>query len=440
MAQKCAIVVGAGIGGVTAAFRLQSQGWDVQVLERQAQAGGRMKTIRFGDFTVDVGAGILPSSYKAVLRLIADAGLDDLIDPVGGTIAIPRDGQMHYLAMDHLARSLMTTKLLSLGSKLHILRIAYDLWRSGDTLGYDTISSATRFDGISGAEYGATRLNPELMDYVVEPTMRTLYLNNAEEGSLVEFLWCMKNLSAPASFCLKGGMDRLAVELAARLDVRFGATVQHVSEDDGHARVLWTDAQGDAHDDQADACILAADGKVIAGLIGGSLTQRQGAYLANMRYSVSVNLHFGLRCDPGVSALIVQIPKPLDKSLAALVMDHLKGPGRAPQGKGLVSAFFDTGWGQRMINAPDDVVFADAIARIERIIPGFSGMIELRHIERWRHAATITEPGQCVKLAGFEADQRPGAKVILASDLFAPSSVNTCVTQGERAARMAMAL
>jgi oxygen-dependent protoporphyrinogen oxidase len=440
MAQPHAIIVGAGIAGVTAGFRLQRGGWRVTLLEQSSRAGGRMRTIAQDGFTIDVGAGILPSCYKAVLRLISDTGLDHLIVPVGGKVAVPRAGKMHYLAMANLQRSMLTTALLPWASKLRLLRIAYDLWRSGDTLGYDTLGRVTRYDDTTAAEYGRRNLDPELMDYLVEPTLRTLYLSNADEASIVEFFWCMKNLSAASSFCLLGGMDRLAAEIAAMLPVTYGATVGAVRETDGGTRVTWADAEGDRHDDRADACIVATDGKVVAALVGGCLTQRQSAYLANMRYSVSVNLHFGLSRDPGVDALIVQVPRPQDAALVALVMDHLKGPGRAPPGKGLVSAFFETGWGKRMLGATDDEIFADAIPRIERIIPGFGSMMEVRHVERWRHAATITVPGQCAEIAAFEADQRADSRIILASDLYAPSSVNTCVTQGELAVRKAMAL
>jgi protoporphyrinogen oxidase len=93
-----------------------------------------------------------------------------------------------------------------------------------------------------------------------------------------------------------------------------------------------------------------------------------------------------------------------------------------------------------MLNASDEEIFADAIPRIDHIIPGFSELIEVKHIQRWPVAATITEPGTCALLKTFENDLNPTQRVIFASDLFAPSSVNTCVVQGERAALAAMSL
>jgi oxygen-dependent protoporphyrinogen oxidase len=438
--KKRAIVIGAGIGGVTAGFRLREAGWDVRILERQTIAGGRMRTVRQGGFVIDVGAGVLPSSYKAVLKLIADARLDGLIDQLAGQIAVPRDGKIHYLDMSQLAMSLMKTSLIGWRSKLNLLRISYDLWRAGKTLGFDTISAAAAFDSGNVAQYAARHLDKELLDYVVEPSLRTLYLNNANETSIIEFFWFMKNLSSDSSFCIKGGMDQLAAAVAATLPVEYGVQVNQVAQDGDQAVVTFTDAEGTARTASADIAIVAADGKVVADLCRTMLSQEQLGYLANMRYSTSVNLHFGLRRVPDVQALIVQVPAPVDPHLAALVMDHLKGPGRAPAEKGLVSAFFDDAWGQRMLHATDEEIFADAIPRIAKIIPGFSGMIEIQHAERWKYAATITEPGQCAAIGRFESQQKPGSRVLFASDLYAPSSVNTCVVQGERAAQAAMAL
>jgi oxygen-dependent protoporphyrinogen oxidase len=436
--RKRAIIIGSGIAGVTSAFRLQRAGWDVRILERRTIAGGRMRTVRQDGFVVDVGAGILPASYKAVLQLIQDANLNEIIDELGGKIAIPRAGKLYYLDMSNLAMSLLKTPLIRWTSKLKMARISYDLWRGRKVLGFDTISGAAPLDTGTVTAYAAKYLNQELLDYIVGPTLRSLYLNNPYETSIVEFLWFMKNLSSSSSFCLKGGMDQLAAAVARQLPVEFGTVVEDVTEANGQAVVTFIDSQGNRQIDTADVAIVATDGKVIADICRGILTQHQLSYLANLRYSTSVNLHFGLRRAPDVDALIIEIPEPIDPNLAALVMDHLKGPGRAPPGKGLVSAFFDDAWGQRMFHATDEEIFADALPRIEKIIPGFGALIEMKHAERWKYAATITEPGTSAALQQFEAEINPSRRVVFASDLFAPSSVNTAVVQGDRAAQTAI--
>jgi oxygen-dependent protoporphyrinogen oxidase len=58
------IVVGAGIAGLTAAFRLQQNGFAVKLLEALNDVGGRMATLSRGGFRMDLAVSIFPSSYQ----------------------------------------------------------------------------------------------------------------------------------------------------------------------------------------------------------------------------------------------------------------------------------------------------------------------------------------------------------------------------------------
>ncbi len=67
-------IIGAGIGGLSAALRLSSQGLRVRVLERHATPGGKMHTIASVAGPVDAGPTVL--TMKPVFEaLFADAGL-----------------------------------------------------------------------------------------------------------------------------------------------------------------------------------------------------------------------------------------------------------------------------------------------------------------------------------------------------------------------------
>ena len=76
------IVVGAGIAGLSCAWRLQAAGHSVVVLEREATAGGRMRSERRGDFVVDRGAQFIASGYRNLHALVAELGLADRVRPV----------------------------------------------------------------------------------------------------------------------------------------------------------------------------------------------------------------------------------------------------------------------------------------------------------------------------------------------------------------------
>jgi monoamine oxidase len=69
------VVVGAGMSGLAAAYRLQQRGVAVTVLESEQRPGGRVATERHGRYLVDTGPDALASSYQSYLKLVDDIGL-----------------------------------------------------------------------------------------------------------------------------------------------------------------------------------------------------------------------------------------------------------------------------------------------------------------------------------------------------------------------------
>lgn len=59
MAEKSAIIIGAGFGGLSLAIRLQAMGFSTTVLERLDQPGGRAAVRRHGDFVFDMGPTVI---------------------------------------------------------------------------------------------------------------------------------------------------------------------------------------------------------------------------------------------------------------------------------------------------------------------------------------------------------------------------------------------
>lgn len=59
-----ALIVGTGLGGLTAALRLASRGFDVSMVEKFHQPGGRLNLIRKDGFTWDIGPSFFSMSYE----------------------------------------------------------------------------------------------------------------------------------------------------------------------------------------------------------------------------------------------------------------------------------------------------------------------------------------------------------------------------------------
>ncbi|MEL7606509.1 MAG: phytoene desaturase family protein [Sedimentibacter saalensis] len=85
---KKAIIIGAGIGGLSSALRLLHNGYEVEIYEKENSIGGRVNIIETEDFTFDLTASILmmPDVYKELFSYVNKNYEDYLefieIDPI----------------------------------------------------------------------------------------------------------------------------------------------------------------------------------------------------------------------------------------------------------------------------------------------------------------------------------------------------------------------
>ncbi len=71
-----AVVVGAGLAGLTAAHELVKAGWDVTVLEARDRVGGRTWTSRLGNGApIEMGAEFILSGNTELVALAAELGV-----------------------------------------------------------------------------------------------------------------------------------------------------------------------------------------------------------------------------------------------------------------------------------------------------------------------------------------------------------------------------
>ena len=59
MKNKKIIVIGSGLGGLSAAISLKQSGYDVEIFEENAQIGGKLNVLKQQGYTFDPGPSIL---------------------------------------------------------------------------------------------------------------------------------------------------------------------------------------------------------------------------------------------------------------------------------------------------------------------------------------------------------------------------------------------
>jgi glycine/D-amino acid oxidase-like deaminating enzyme len=255
-----AIIVGAGLAGLTAARHLQRQGLGVIVLEAGGAVGGRVATDTVDGFLLDRGFQVLNTSYPA-LRAEVDLPALDLREFVPGAAVRGTDGALHRL-VDPLrapgqAWRTALDGLLSPAAKLGLLRMSAraalspvrTLRQGPDRSTADELSSAG-LDGPATEQF----LRPFLAGIFGERDLVT-------SARFFELVW--RSLARGASTLPSRGMAALPTQLAARLTpgtVRLGQTVLGVAP----GRVRTADAELTAR-----TVVVATDPPTARGLLPG---------------------------------------------------------------------------------------------------------------------------------------------------------------------------
>ena len=427
------IVVGAGIAGLTAAFRLKEAGFAVTVLEAEDHVGGRMATMARDGFLIDTAAAILPTTYTRMVKLIADAGLSSEVVPTSDVVGIVRNGTTHRIRGGRAIADAARTRLLSVREKLPLAKLLADLARSGDRLDWYDLGRAADLDVETARQYADRRLSSEILEWIIDPALGGLFVASPERLSVVDFLFAVRNILGGSFYNSPKGVGFLPEGLARQVDVELNARCTSVEERTSGVTVTWDRAGEGEHVEEATACVIALSGHQMLAVYP-QLDPVRREVVADIEYSTCVDVHLGLSAPPEEPAMMVMVPRREDPDLCVVVLDHNRAPGRAPAGKGLLTSYWHTAWGDQQWERSDAEIVDAALPAIDRLLPGVAGAVEFTHVSRWRPAVVMSRPGTYRDLARFSAATDPGAPVQLCGDYLSASTTHASLCSGERAA------
>lgn len=164
-------IIGAGIAGLTAAYRLQETGHTVTVIEAADRIGGMIQSERADGFLIEHGPNSLRPDAPILSQMIDDLGLSGACvsaNAAAQTRYVVRDGRPHALPLSPGA--FLTTPLLSATAKLRLL--AEPFIPAGDAPEENVAGFVRR------------RLGPEILDYAVNPFVGGIFAGDPERLSL----------------------------------------------------------------------------------------------------------------------------------------------------------------------------------------------------------------------------------------------------------------
>ncbi|WP_314414768.1 protoporphyrinogen/coproporphyrinogen oxidase [Streptomyces kroppenstedtii] len=429
------IVVGAGIAGMTAAFRLQLAGHPVRVLEAEDVAGGRMRTVERRGYHMDLAAILLIENYTQMRDLVRDLGIEDTTLRTNNLVGIRREGRVHRLRADR-PTDLKRSRLLPWSSLPAMVRLQSDLKKYANRLRWDSdMGEAAALDTESAAAYAERRLDTQFRDWVVDP-MSAMFFNSPPDLSVVNFLFSMPAVNS-AWFNFRDRVDTLTTTLASRLDVETGAEVTQVEETSDGVRVHWRREGEPEHTEEAAAAVVALPGPVAARLCPG-LAPATLDYLANVPYVPDIHVYFGVDRVPDETATCVLFPQREHPDLGVITFNHNFAPGRAPQGHALLTSYYRYPWAMRHWEADDEQVIELTHEVHRQAWPEMARHIEahqdMAYVQRWKNAVILRKPGDYARLRDFNRGLDARSRIQLAGDYLAFSATNSSLVTGERAA------
>lgn len=228
------LIIGGGIAGLMCARALTRAGVDVQVLERETEVGGRVRTTVRDGFRLDHGFQVLFTAYPTLTAALDFPALQ--LQEFRPAAIIANAGQEPAVIGDALADlSLLWPTLvapqLSLLDKARMLRLRY----FATSLSFDACF-APRFDGISTADFLRRRgFSAGAISAFFAPFYGGILLDRSLETSASVLLYTFKMLAEGRTAVPAMGMGAIPAQLASALPA---GTVR---TNHGVARLLCTD-------------------------------------------------------------------------------------------------------------------------------------------------------------------------------------------------------
>ncbi|GAA4205476.1 protoporphyrinogen/coproporphyrinogen oxidase [Actinocatenispora rupis] len=400
-------VVGAGIAGLSVAYALRRSGRRVRVYEAADAVGGRMRTERRDGYRIDTGAEMLSGrGYPATWRMIRRLGLTPADVPrIDGGLALWRNGKARRNAGRPLG--LLTGAGMSVRGRLAMLRFGRELAAAPDPEHPERSALA----GLTVADL-AERYDPELAAAVLRPLVGGFFGALPDTFGAAPLVAHLAAVGDPTRWrTYAGGMDRMARELAGRVDVTTGTPVESVRAADGGVVLSVHDGEV-----RARAAVLAVPAPVAAALHPEAPAD-EAEYLAASTYAPMLRVAFLLDRPlrpTGSRAAAVLVRGTDNPHLAVLTVDHHKAIDRAPLGRGLVTAIASPAASRLLLSAPDCPVAALLAEQAERYVPGLAPAIRATVVHRFPYGLPECTPTALARREAFL--RRPVRPVEYAGD------------------------
>jgi protoporphyrinogen/coproporphyrinogen III oxidase len=441
-------VIGGGVTGLTAAYRLKQQGNRVVVYEATDRVGGVVRTESRGGYLAELGPNSMASPQAPVAGLLRDLGLEASVLTASSAARnryIVRRGKLVRLPLT--PAELLTSRLLSNAAKLAVF---------GEPLIERNESPVDE----SVAAFIRRRFNQEVLDYIVNPfvagtcagdpeqlsvrhAMPQLHQLERTHGSVMKaFLKASKaerasDTGAPAGgrlISFRGGLQEISDALQRELqaEIRLRAPVTQLR---GSLKG-WTVGAAYHTPEVYDAVVYAAPAHSLADIDLDLTGGERLATLSSIDHPPVAVLALGFGQEQVSHALDgfgFLVPEVERRRILGVIFSSTVFPERAPSGFVMLTAFAGGARNPDFVEADPQTITARVLDELRGLL-GTRGEPSFKAIQIWPKAIPqyVLGYGRFKDIA--EQVEQNNAGLVLAGTYRDGVSLNDALTSGVRAA------
>jgi oxygen-dependent protoporphyrinogen oxidase len=437
MAAKQVAVVGAGIAGLGAAWRLAQRGFQVSLFEREQRPGGRARPVIRENFTIERAGAIVSAADRALLSWIGELELPELLPPRPVVSALAHRDRVQVID----SRGLMGIARIP-GIRIHqalrLLRLPRLVARYGNRIDPERPERAASLDDRSLADFGRLYFGARIVEHWMGPLVTRTSLADAREASRVLFLHHYWDAAGERLGLLRSSSQELMDRAACSVPASLGVCVTSVeSRSGGGVRFNLRNGQRERFA-EADAIILAVPAPEAVELAGAEFSFTERDALEKVRYAPGLSLAIALRRPFHSHPQQIQFSHRESCPLESVLLEPGVEGGRVPKGRGLALLRATGCWSAAYFEAPDETVTKELIDALGGIFPRIHGAGIFTEVLREERAVPRFDVGRYRAIADFtraQADRRRrGRRIYFAGDYLMGPGWNAALRSGYRAA------
>jgi protoporphyrinogen/coproporphyrinogen III oxidase len=472
---KRVVIIGGGITGLSAAFRLSELCKNkpyplaVTLFEARNRLGGVIHTFEKDGFLIDAGPDNFVTAKPWAMALARRLGIDAEIistNEAHRSALVVRNQNLLPIPEGFLLMAptklmpMVTTPLFSIPGKF---RMAMEFF----------LPARQNNDDESLASFVTRRFGQEALDRVVQPLISGIYTARPEKLSLratmPRFLELERQYGSVIRGMQKEGKKRRVVQNKTGSGARYGmfvtfkdglrTLVEALQERLGHVdfhlntpvsridkgpshsgKPAWTVKTRSDLVTEADGLIIAGPSKHAAALMTDVDPVLADA-LAQVRYASSAVAHLAYRREQishPLNAFGCVVPMVEKLNIIAASFSSVKYDGRAPNGHVLIRAFMG-GALQPEIIQRDDQALADTACNDLNHLLGIASKPLFAVISRWPHSMAQYDVGHLESVEAMRKKISSHKTLQIAGNGFDGVGIPDCVRAGEQAAEAIMA-